>query len=179
MRTRDRRAGVFEIVNQKSGRRYVGASANVNHALGVLVCGLRYGRCTLNRKLKSDWREHGEENFTWSVLMVFDTPDEAWAARGRALIWYAKNDSSALYNRRPHVAPYSEETIEAVTVANEDIQRRPEVRANKSSKLKRRWAGFTEDERLSRVRAAHAFWNDPERRARTVAAIKRAAAQRR
>jgi group I intron endonuclease len=61
--------GVYQLKNEKNGKILVGSSLNLDKAFNRFIFGLNYGDdIHLNKDLRKDWQEYGQENFSFKVL---------------------------------------------------------------------------------------------------------------
>jgi group I intron endonuclease len=61
--------GVYQLKNEKNGKILVGSSLNLDKAFNRFIFGLNYGDdIHLNKDLRKDWQEYGQENFSFEVL---------------------------------------------------------------------------------------------------------------
>jgi len=65
------KAGVFKIVNLRTGRLFIGNSMNLRAIFNRYKAELRNGGCK-NKELQRDWNELGVENFQFEVLEALD-----------------------------------------------------------------------------------------------------------
>ena len=66
--------GVYQIRNETNGRILVGSSVNLPARWNRERAMLRFGSHTC-RELQSDWKEWGENNFSFTVLEVLKVED--------------------------------------------------------------------------------------------------------
>jgi group I intron endonuclease len=68
-KNRPLRIGVYQLKNEKNGKILVGSSLNLDKAFNRFIFGLNYGDdIHLNKDLRKDWQEYGQENFSFEVL---------------------------------------------------------------------------------------------------------------
>ena len=87
--------GIYAIVNQLTGRRYVGRSANTEKRWKEHRSALRSGR-HYNADLQQDWISHGEDAFQFIILEVIDDFEDC-----RKREWWHLQNSANLYNLSP------------------------------------------------------------------------------
>ena len=97
-------AGVYRIVNRRTGRLLLGSTAN----LAGLRNRFEFARSTdsataLDQRLAEDIRSLGFESFSFEVLDLLEMPPEATPAQAAAdlatleALWREKTDPSLLY----------------------------------------------------------------------------------
>lgn len=89
--------GIYQIRNTITGKRYVGASQNIEARWQQHRHAMRR-RNHENSKLMSDWHTYGEDVFEFSILEVVEDADML-ATREFDYISLMQQDGSVLYNR--------------------------------------------------------------------------------
>lgn len=62
------KSGVYIIRNDVNKKQYIGSAINLKHRWRCHLCKLRKGTHP-NKKLQYSWNKHGEENFTFEVIL--------------------------------------------------------------------------------------------------------------
>lgn len=94
--------GIYSIVNQVNGKRYIGKSKKIEHRVWSHFNLLKKdepSRC-VNRHLFAAAKKYGVENFSWEILESFDKLNEALLA-DREIFWmeyYNTTDREFGYN---------------------------------------------------------------------------------
>jgi len=75
------KSGVYEILNNKSGKKYVGSSVNIEKRWGDHLSYLRSGN-HINKHLQSSYDKYGEASFSFEILELvkngFEKKREQW-----------------------------------------------------------------------------------------------------
>jgi hypothetical protein len=97
-------AGVYRLVNTKTGQALLGSTLNLGSMRGKLDFGRATGSVTvLDRKLHQDARQYGVDAFTLEVLDVLEVRPEMTPAEIRANLatleelWRERLDPAQLY----------------------------------------------------------------------------------
>jgi group I intron endonuclease len=72
------KAGVYQIKNEKTGRIFIGSSINVTGRINRHKAEFFFGSEKITGLLE-DWKNYGEENFTFDVLELLDGEYESEA----------------------------------------------------------------------------------------------------
>ncbi|UZR94414.1 GIY-YIG nuclease family protein [Chondrinema litorale] len=67
--------GVYQIKNQKNNRMLIEGSTDINAKFNRHRMELNFGNHRL-KALQKDWKEFGEENFSFEVISELETKDE-------------------------------------------------------------------------------------------------------
>lgn len=59
--------GIYQVKNLKNGKSLIGSSLNLEGAINRIKFELKMGGY-LNRELQKDWKEHGEEQFSFDII---------------------------------------------------------------------------------------------------------------
>lgn len=86
-------AGIYQIWNQKTGERYIGASVDATNTLNWYIESFGLGRkvklaglnLEIYNNLAADWEKYGEKSFVWEILEV--TPHNQMLLKERKLFW--------------------------------------------------------------------------------------------
>ena len=68
--------GVFAYKCLPSGKAYIGFGQNIRADMNSISFQLGLGKYPVNKNLKHDWREYGEENFEITVLERLEYDDD-------------------------------------------------------------------------------------------------------
>lgn len=68
-------SGIYQIVNRLTGRRYVGATMNVQRRWAEHRSALRRG-VHWTRAFQDDWNTYGSDAFSWEVLQILTDRDQ-------------------------------------------------------------------------------------------------------
>jgi hypothetical protein len=97
-------AGVYQLVNTRTGKLFLGSAVNLPSMRSKLEFSQRTGTVSaLDRKLRADLSEYGAAAFTFEVLEVLDVLPNATPASIRddltalEALWREKLDPSLLY----------------------------------------------------------------------------------
>ena len=97
-------AGVYQLVNTRTGKVFLGSAVNLPSVRSKLEFSRRTGTVSaLDRKLRADLTEYGASAFTFEVLEVLDILPNATPASIRddlvalEALWREKIDPSLLY----------------------------------------------------------------------------------
>lgn len=63
------RSGLYQIVNLRNGKRYIGQTAHFKKRYQAHLCALRNGRCN-NQHLQRAWAKYGEGSFEFRILIL-------------------------------------------------------------------------------------------------------------
>jgi len=66
--------GIYQIKNLKTNKVYIGSSENLEKRLKDHLKELKAGRHA-NKKLQNSWKKHGEENFSFDVILLCSEED--------------------------------------------------------------------------------------------------------
>lgn len=72
--------GIYQIKNQKNGKRFIGSSMNLTGKINSQRFQLEL-KCNFNRALQDDWNTFGPDAFTFDILETIDpekTSQEDW-----------------------------------------------------------------------------------------------------
>lgn len=67
--------GVFQIRNIMNGKIFVGSSINLDAIWNRIKAELKFGGHR-NEQLQADWKELGEENFSFEILYTIEQKDD-------------------------------------------------------------------------------------------------------
>ena len=97
-------AGIYQLVNTRTGRIFLGSAVNLPSVCSKLEFSQRTGTVSaLDRKLWADLTEYGADAFTFEVLEVLDVSPNATPASIRddlatlEVLWREKLDPARLY----------------------------------------------------------------------------------
>ncbi len=74
-------AGVFQVLNKRSGKVLIDTSTDVNAKWNRHRFELKLGSHR-NKALQADWNAAGEDNFEYTLLSVFDIDDDGYTESG-------------------------------------------------------------------------------------------------
>ena len=96
-------AGLYKIINKKTGRFYIGASGSLQHRWYAHRSELNAQRHS-NKCMQEDYNEHGADIFEFQILQEYaaDTPINFLVEIERVLIKYLISDGKDLYNTLVH-----------------------------------------------------------------------------
>lgn len=102
--------GIYEIVNIKNNKRYIGLSKNIKERWKSHISSLNSGRHHCEA-LKLDWEEYGSESFRFNVIQVIENNEML----GYYERYWWKNSIGEKYNNDSHmitIEQYKIKTLE-------------------------------------------------------------------
>lgn len=73
--TKEKRWGIYKILNNINGKFYIGSSRNIDKRLNDHKNELRKNK-HINPHLQSAWNKYGEENFSFEILLIINNENE-------------------------------------------------------------------------------------------------------
>jgi len=163
-------SGIYGFFNTVTGKSYVGSALDLYARLRYHLCHLRKGDHK-NKHLQASWMVHGESAFVWAVLEY--VPDKMQLLR-REQEWIDCLDSA--YNKSRiaggcHGVKATKEKRAKISASLKKKYREDkEFRKSQSERLAR--LSNTEEEKKRRSLFRKKQWEDPEYRAKIIAANK-------
>lgn len=90
-------AGVYRIRNRVTGRSYVGSSISVHHRIKWHIARMKCGMHE-NKRLRSDWKEHGPSAFSFSLLEETASDNEVLIEAEQRWMNLVAAQSQGMYN---------------------------------------------------------------------------------
>lgn len=90
-----KQSGIYEIVNLKNGKKYIGQSKNLNERLNAHIRML-HGNCHTNNHLQNSYNKHGEKFFEFKALVYC----EEYFLSEYEQFYVDRHDPEMLYNFR-------------------------------------------------------------------------------
>lgn len=161
-------AGIYEIVNAVTGKRYVGSTFHLGRRF-LQHRGLLRRNLHDNAYLQSAWNKYGEQAFSYRVLAILERGDAV--ATEQRLLDRLRADGVDLYNLAPFANSgmrgrvHSDASKAAISARSRQMWSDPEKRKQQSERVKKRYEDPEWRERTSK--GSKALWIRQSEKMRT------------